>query len=109
MLSISKDGVQAVLARGEFSINTVGVAIYGSTIVYGLYYKLDVAGCGRKAEQDSGSECEQILHVQMIRGSKTREAKQILTKIKVFPGLRKNSVDEFMISSSPLVVSLRLT
>ena len=112
MLSISEDGVQAVLARWEFSINTVGVAVYGSTIVYGLYYKLDVAGCGGKAENDSGSECEQILHVQMIKDSKTRGGKTNPNQDRVFSGSTKDfcrRIDDFFTSARRFfVINMRL-
>lgn len=108
MFSIGEDGVQAVLARGEFSINTVGVAVNGSTIVYGLDYKLDVAGCGRKAEQDSGSECEQILHVQMIKDSKTREGETNPYQDKGFSGSTKEfcrRIHDFLISARRFFVA----
>jgi len=50
---IGEYGVKAVLARGQLSVNTVGVAVNGSTIVNSLYYKLNIAGGGGKAEYDS--------------------------------------------------------
>jgi hypothetical protein len=75
VLAISEDGMEAVLVRWELSIYTVGVAVDGTTIIDGLDYKLDVAGCGSEAEKDSGGKSEQILHVQVIIDSKTRGGK----------------------------------
>ena len=70
VLAVGEDGVEAVLVGGQLSVDTVGVAGNGIPVVNSLDNKLDVAGSGRKAEQHSGSKCEQILHVQWVNDSK---------------------------------------